>query len=123
MAKKVLIVDDDPVLRRTFHSALHVAGFEVAFAGDAMSALSQTRAFSPDLIVLDLGLPAGGGFTFLERLQQFPQFSLIPVVVVSGQDRSANEPRAKAAGVAAYVEKPAAPDKIVEHALRILGGS
>lgn len=123
MAKKVLIVDDDPVLRRTFNSALQAAGFEVAFATDAMSALSQTRGQKPDLILLDLGLPAGGGITFLERLQQFPHLATIPVIVVSGQDRAANEQRAMAAGAVTYIEKPVTPEKIVEHALRILGSS
>src|ERR1700747_3245937 len=113
MAKKILIVDDDPVLRRTLHGALHVAGFEVAIAPDAMSAISQARAQKPDMIVLDLGLPAGGGFSVLERLQQFPPLAMVPVVVVSGQDRAANEPRAIAAGGAADIEKPGPPREIV----------
>ena|SRR5690349_6898002 len=123
MTKKVLIVDDDAVLRRTLASAFQRSGFTALMAPDAMSALTQARTHTPDLILLDLGLPAGGGFTVLDRLQQFPALSIIPVIVISGQDRAANEPRALAAGVVTYLEKPVTPEQVVEQALRILVGS
>jgi DNA-binding response OmpR family regulator len=117
----VLVVDDDPVLRKTVQAALQAEKFNVAVATDAMSALTQTRNERPDLILLDLGLPAGGGFTFLDRLKVFPALAAIPIVVVSGQDRSVAEPRAKAAGVTVYLEKPVTPQKIVEHVKFLLG--
>jgi DNA-binding response OmpR family regulator len=121
MPKKVLIVDDDPTLRKTVQVALQAERFSVVLAPDAMSALTQTKNEKPDLIILDLGLPAGGGFSFLERLKLFPALGGIPIIVVSGQDRSVAEPRAKEAGVTVYLEKPVLPQKIVEHVKFLLG--
>jgi DNA-binding response OmpR family regulator len=118
--KKVLIVDDDPTFRRIAQTAIVKAGFEVLIAADAMGALMQAKNQKPDLIILDLGLPAGGGFTFLERMQQLPATSVIPVVIVSGKDRATNEPRALAAGVAGYFEKPVTPEEIVAKVTEIL---
>jgi DNA-binding response OmpR family regulator len=118
--KKVLIVDDDPTFRRIAQTAILKAGFEVLIAADAMAALMQAKNQKPDLIILDLGLPAGGGFTFLERMQQLPATSVIPVVIISGKDRATNEPRALAAGVAGYFEKPVTPEEIVAKVTEIL---
>jgi DNA-binding response OmpR family regulator len=118
--KKVLIVDDDPTFRRISQTAIVKAGFEVLIAADAMGALMQAKNQKPDLIILDLGLPAGGGFTFLERMQQLPATSVIPVVIISGKDRATNEPRALAAGVAGYFEKPVTPEEIVAKVTEIL---
>lgn len=120
-ANKILIIEDDPVGRHILHTALKAAKFETAMAGDAMLALTQARQEKPDLIVLDLGLPAGGGFIFLHRLRMFPALAVIPVLVVSGLDRAVNEQAALDAGAAAYLEKPATPDVIIAKIREILG--
>jgi CheY-like chemotaxis protein len=111
--EKVLIVDDDPVTRSVLHSALTAENFTTVIAADAICALVQARTAKPDVILLDLGLPAGGGFLFLERLRRFPQLAVIPVIVISGQDRASNEPRALAAGAMAYLPKPALHEDVV----------
>lgn len=118
--KKILIVDDDPVARHTLHTLLKSHQYETAVAGDAMAALTQARNHKPDLIILDLGLPAGGGFTFLQRVRAFPALSLIPIVVISGHDRATNEPRALEAGAAYYIEKPAKNEDVVAIVKRLL---
>ena len=119
--KKVLIVDDDPVARRTLHSALRSEKFEVEVAGDTLAAVTQAKAIQPDLILLDLGLPAGGGFQFLERIKNLPKLAFVPVIVISGLDRAANEARAMAAGATEYVEKPATPERVIDAIKRVLG--
>ena len=111
--KKILIIEDDPVSRQILHKAVTSAGFDALVSGDAVSALSETQRGKPDLIILDLGLPAGGGFAFLQRVKTFPRLALIPIVVVSGLDRAANEQRALDAGAVRYIEKPARPDDVV----------
>jgi len=118
--RKVLIIDDDPVTRRLLHGALTAENFVTCMAADALSALTQARAAHPDLILLDLGLPAGGGYQFLERLKQFPHLAVIPVIVISGLDRSANEPRALAAGAVAYIAKPVLHEQVVERVRDVL---
>lgn len=120
-AKKILIIEDDQVGRHILHTALRAARFETVMAGDAMLALSLARQHKPDLIVLDLGLPAGGGFTVLQRLQMFPALATIPVLVVSGLDRATNEQMALDAGATAYLEKPSTPEAILAKIRELLG--
>ena len=116
----ILIVEDDPVARQTLLKALRTAGYEVILAPDALSAVSQARIKRPDLIVLDLGLPAGGGFTVMERLRTLPDLATTPILVVSGQDRGATEKKAREAGEARYIQKPATPDSVVGEIRRLL---
>lgn len=120
-ARKVLVVEDDAVGRQILFTALRHAGYETTVAADAVAALALTQRHKPDAIVLDLGLPGGGGFTFLERVGRIPALSTIPVVVVSGQKREESEPRARAAGAVMYFEKPASPETIVQ-AVRDVAG-
>lgn len=120
-SKKILIVDDDPVARRLYQQALAGAGFELIIAVDAMGALTQARTQTPQLILLDLGLPAGGGLMFLERIAAFPALSQIPVIVISSKDRAANEPLAMSAGAVGYIEKPVTPDQLLARVRELLG--
>jgi CheY-like chemotaxis protein len=111
--RKILIVDDDPIARRVLYQALASKGYQPLMAGDAMAALTEAQKHRPDLILLDLGLPAGGGFTFLKRLHTFPHLALIPVVVISGQEKATAEPAALEAGAREFIQKPARPEDVL----------
>src|SRR5579859_7090335 len=74
---------------------------------------SLTRS-TPDLIILDLGLPAGDGFVVLDRLQKDDKLSAIPVVVLTARDPQSNERRALQAGAAAFFQKPADNGELLE---------
>ena len=104
--KKILIVDDDPDVRKGMELRLKVNHYDTFFATDAVSTLSQARKHEPDLIILDLGLPAGDGFVVIEKLKVWPSLALIPVIVVSARDLRANKERAINAGAKAYLQKP-----------------
>jgi DNA-binding response OmpR family regulator len=104
--KKILIVDDDPEMRLALHIRLKANNYDVAVAVDGVSGIAETRKHMPDLILLDLGLPAGDGFTILERLQINDSLAHIPVIVVSGRDRAANRDRALKAGARIFLQKP-----------------
>jgi DNA-binding response OmpR family regulator len=104
--EKILVVDDDPDVRKALHIRLAAAHYEVFFATDALSSLVEARKHAPDLIILDLGLPAGDGFLVMERLQTFPSLALIPVIVVSGRSPYANRERALRSGAKAFLQKP-----------------
>jgi DNA-binding response OmpR family regulator len=104
--KKILIVDDDPEMRLALHIRLKANNYDVAVAVDGVSGIAETRRHMPDLILLDLGLPAGDGFTVLERLQINDSLAHIPVIVVSGRDRAANRDRALKAGARIFLQKP-----------------
>lgn len=104
--KKILIVEDDPDVRQGMHLRLKANHFDCFFAGDAVSSMSEARKCEPDLIILDLGLPAGDGFVVMERLKQFPSLALVPVIVVSARDVRVNRERALKAGAKAFLQKP-----------------
>lgn len=104
--KKILIVDDDADVRLGFHVLLKANDYDIFLAVDGMSAMSEARIHQPDLIILDLGLPAGDGFVVLEWLRANTYFSVIPVIVVSARDRHGNKERALKAGARAYLQKP-----------------
>ena len=104
--KKILIVDDDPDVRNGMHVRLKANHYDTFFAGDALSSMSEVRKHEPDLIILDLGLPAGDGFVVMERLKAIPSHAAIPVIVVSARDVRANKERAIKAGAKAYLQKP-----------------
>jgi DNA-binding response OmpR family regulator len=105
--QKILIVDDDPDLRRALRLRLRANRYETVNAGDGYSAIALAYKEHPDLIILDLGLPAGDGFTVLDRLQRDDNLSTIPVVVLTARDPQSSEQRSLKAGAAAFFQKPA----------------
>ena len=104
--KKILIVDDDPDVRQGMHVRLKANHYDTFFAGDALSSITEAKKHEPDLIILDLGLPAGDGFVVMERLKANPYLAVIPVIVVSARDVLANKERALKAGAKAFLQKP-----------------
>jgi DNA-binding response OmpR family regulator len=106
-AAKILIVDDDPDLRQALRLRLRANHYETVNAGDGYSAIAQAYKERPDLIILDLGLPAGDGFVVLERLQKDDKLSNIPVIVLTARDPQSSERLALQSGAAAFFQKPA----------------
>ena len=96
--KKILVVDDDPDMRLGLQLRLTANHYDVIFAADGVASIAEARKHLPDLMILDLGLPAGDGFSVLERLKVNESLSGIPVIVLSGRDRVGNWDRALKAG-------------------------
>lgn len=119
--KKILIVDDDQELGKALAIRLKYNGYSVCFAVDGLSATSAVRKYDPDLILLDLGLPAGDGFTVMERLQSMA--SIIPVIVYSAREPNMNKDRALKLGAEAYYQKPADNETLLGAIKRALGES
>ena len=119
--KKILIVDDDPDVRLGFHLRLKANNYDVIFAADGMASIAEARKHLPDLIILDLGLPAGDGFSVMERLKANDSLSLIPVIVVSARDRNANMDRALQAGAKAFLQKPVDNTQLLSVIRKVLG--
>jgi CheY-like chemotaxis protein len=131
---KILIVDDDPDIRLGYQVLLTAHHYDTFFAFDALSTLTEAGTNKPDLIILDLGLAAvprsehamlqpesGGGFLVMERLAADTNLALIPVIVVSGLDPSANRGRAIRAGAMAFVQKPWDQDKLLAMIGQLVG--
>src|SRR4051812_37716524 len=80
----ILVVEDDQDVRRFFGWTLRHAGYRVELAEDAIGAISTARRITPDLVILDLGLPGGSGNSVLERLRNLSSTALVDVVVITG---------------------------------------
>ncbi len=104
--QKILIIEDDPVARADLEARLEANGYIVARAADAASALTVVNRERPDLILLDLGLPAGDGFLVLERLRKIEALATIPVLVITGRNDAETRKRVEALGVPPVLVKP-----------------
>jgi two-component system KDP operon response regulator KdpE len=104
---KILIVDDDPDLRRAMKIRLRANRYDTVQASDSYSAIAMVQKERPSLIILDLGLPARDGFAVLRWLQSAGTLSSIPVIVLTARGPQFNEQQALQAGAAAFFQKPA----------------
>jgi len=110
---KILLVDDDPDLLRALRLRLRANNYEVTTASDGYAAIAAAQKERPALIILDLGLPVGDGFVVLDRLQNSDTLAGIPVIVLSARDPQNNEEKALKAGAAAFFQKPADNDELL----------
>lgn len=111
---KIMIVDDDPDLRQALRLRLRANHYDTVNAMDGYSAIAMAYKEQPDLIILDLGLPAGDGFVVLDRLQKDDKLSTIPVIVLTARDPQSSERSALQAGAAAFFQKPADNAELLE---------
>jgi two-component system, OmpR family, KDP operon response regulator KdpE len=99
----VLIVEDEPQMRRLLATALGVQDFRVLEAATAREALVAATSWNPELILLDLGLPDGDGLELTARIREW---SRAPIIVISARGREADKVAALDAGADDYLTKP-----------------
>jgi two-component system KDP operon response regulator KdpE len=99
----ILVVDDEPQIHRFLRPTLRMAGYEMEPAQTGHEGLRLAAARSPELVLLDLGLPDIDGQEVLKRLRAFSE---VPVIVLSARDRAGEKITALDAGADDYVEKP-----------------
>jgi two-component system, OmpR family, KDP operon response regulator KdpE len=100
---RVLVVEDDPEMRRALALNLTARGYQISTAADGADALNQAAAATPDVIVLDLGLPDMDGMDIIRVIRGY---SRTPIVVLSGRTSSGDKVDALEAGADDYVTKP-----------------
>ena len=103
MAKKILVVEDEPTLRETLAEALEADGFSVVQAGDGRAALERFKSDEPDLVLLDLMLPELSG---LEVTRQIRAESSVPIVMLTARDAEVDKVVGLELGADDYVTKP-----------------
>jgi DNA-binding response OmpR family regulator len=104
--KKVLIVDDDENIVRILAINLRLEGHEVASAFDGVTAVMQAHRFQPDLILLDIMMPGGNGFSVVDKLHNSTRTIGIPIVFISALPKEDLDQMATEAGVSHYFSKP-----------------
>ena len=100
---KVLVIDDDPSLLRAMRLGLRSGGHEVLTAANGEQGLTETAVSSPDIVILDLGLPDIDGLEVCRRIRQW---SDVPIVVLSATETEARKVTALDGGADDYVTKP-----------------
>ncbi len=121
MSKRILIVEDDAATRQVLHLRLRALHYDAVPVADAVSAMTEARKNPPDLVLVDLGLPGGGGLNLIQRFQFIPRLAVIPVIVLSARERTAMERPVLEAGAQAFFQKPADPEKLMEKIRELLG--
>jgi len=111
--KKILIVEDDADVARLLSARLKSAGYEALIASDAIQGVQFAHRQKPDLIILDLMLPAGDGLSVLENLRLSAYSSHIPIIVLTGIKDEDYKNKAMEKGVNAYFQKPYDADELL----------
>jgi CheY-like chemotaxis protein len=118
--QQILIADDDPVTVQMLSGLLEGSGFEVEVAFDAMQAVMKAMRKPPDAVILDIGMPGGGGFQVLQRLKAITKMKAIPVIVVTALDDPALPARVRALGANEFLKKPVSADQLRDALDRVL---
>jgi DNA-binding response OmpR family regulator len=103
---KILVVEDDKKIALALSLRLKAKGHEVLVAYDALAGLAQATQKKPELVLLDVGMPAGGGFAVAERMQNLTSTIGIPFIFLTASKDPLSRSRAMELGAAAYFEKP-----------------
>lgn len=111
---RVLIADDDAALAKAIALRLRHAGYDVVIVADGYSAMAQAVELAPDLLILDINMPAGNGFTVQERLAKLPRLSAAPVIYVTGDTSDETVALARSLGAFGLLHKPFDFDVLLE---------
>lgn len=120
MTKTILIVDDDKDWVRVLGMRLHHEGYNVEAAFDAVQAISQMVTLKPDLVLLDIIMPAGDGIGVLENLRANIKAFNIPVIALTGISDKQTKEAAEKLGISGYFVKPVDTNELMERLREVL---
>jgi DNA-binding response OmpR family regulator len=122
VAKKILIVDDEPNIVAALEYLLERSGYEVHAAANGEEAMRQMQAFAPDLVLLDLMIPQLSGFDVCQRIRERPEWGAVKIVILSAKGRDADVSKGLSLGADAYVTKPFSNSELVARISALLAG-
>jgi DNA-binding response OmpR family regulator len=118
--KKILVVEDDAKIAAALRIRLEASGYEVVIAGDGFTGLKMTMTHSPALILLDIMMPVGMGFSVAERLHDLGMGE-IPIIFITASKRAGLRKTAQRLGAAGFFEKPYDAEELLSAIQLILG--
>lgn len=128
--KRILVVDDSPIILKTLSMKLKSSGYEVLTALDGGTAVSTVRRERPDLILLDITFPpdvahGGGvawdGFLIMDWLKRMDELKDIPIFIITGGDANQYRDRSLASGALAFFQKPINNDELMAAIQQTIG--
>ena len=118
---QILIVEDDDAMSRLLKTLLELSGYEVHVEGSGSAGLNYAAEEQPDLVILDLRLPDINGYEVCRKLRQFSNSWSMPILMLTGMDKPADQLRGFAFGADAYLTKPCDPAELLKTVSLLLG--
>lgn len=111
---RILLVDDEPVIRKMFGRLLEMSDLDVLLAEDGAEGEAKARAELPDAIILDLMLPKKNGYDVCAALKQDPRTQHIPIIIFSAKEEPGDDARCLKLGASAYISKTQSPQVLID---------
>ena len=121
MAYRVLIAEDEPNIVISLEFLMREAGYDVAVASNGVDAINLAEKLRPDLVVLDVMLPAVNGFEVCRRIRESPTTREVRVLMLTARGRESEMEKGLAAGANAYMTKPFSTKELVDAVAGLLG--
>lgn len=122
MGLRVLLIEDNEQNRYLLTFLLEGSGHQVVAANDGLAGIRQAQKETPDVILLDIQLPAMHGYDVAKGLRKIPALADTPIIAVTSYAMPGDREKALAAGCDNYIEKPIDPETFVSHVERIVQG-
>jgi len=119
--KRILAVDDEPHILKLVVFSLKSGGYDVLEASDGLSAISVCQAEQPDLVLMDVMMPALDGYEACRRLKSDPATAGIPVIMLTAKTQASEQKTGRDVGAAHYITKPFTPKDLVAQVREFLG--
>jgi len=120
---RVLVVDDDDVIRQLITVNLELEGFDVVTAVDGQDALEKVKDADVQVVTLDVMMPRVDGWEAATRLRADPETAHVKIVLLSARAQEADLQRGEKIGVDAYLTKPFDPDELIETVRRLVAAA
>jgi CheY-like chemotaxis protein len=118
--RKLLVIDDDRMIHTVLRASLEKHGYKIHSAFDPIQAQMMVRQVRPDLIVLDITMPGGGGFEAFKRLQMMSTTSMIPILVHTSMPADEVTKKIPPSPTVALLRKPSTPEAVLAEIQKLL---
>ncbi|MFT5453407.1 MAG: DNA-binding response OmpR family regulator [Enterobacterales bacterium] len=112
-SKRVFIVEDDRKIAMAMGIRIKASGYDVEAAYDAVTAVRAAREYKPDLILLDISMPGGDGFSLAQKFQNLMGTAGVPIIFITASKKPGLKERAEELGAVGFFEKPYDPNELV----------
>lgn len=119
---KILIIDDDVTITELMKALVTMEGHEAVTVNDSLQAMDAARSMGPDLITLDLMMPGLTGFELCKLLNQDPELSNTPIVIISAKDDPESREKVLQAGAREFIAKPFRVDAFIDTIESLMAG-
>lgn len=121
---KIAIIEDDPVINQMYRMKFESEGFDVQVANNGQTGVDMVKAFSPDLVLMDLQMPQMDGAEALRLIREQPEHKEVPVMILTNLGEEEAPKELRKLGIHSYIVKAdLTPKQVVERARAALGSS